>query len=82
MCLILLSQKDVNDVRLKSIERFITYVGTGFAISTFIDKRVFGTRDYTSIDLLMVVVVLLVSYYDVKKLNKIAKTHSGNERTR
>jgi len=82
LCLILSTQKEVTDIRLKSIERFIAYVGTGFAISTFIDKRVFGTREYTKVDLLMVIVVLIVSYYDVKKLKKIAKTHSGDEPTR
>ena len=80
LCLILLTQKDIEDVKLKSIERFIAYVGTGFTISTFIDKRVFGTREYTQVDLLMVIVVLIASYYDVKRLNRLAKTHSENER--
>ena len=55
-------------------------MGTGFTISTFIDKRVFGTREYTQVDLLMVIVVLIASYYDVKRLNRLAKTHSENER--
>ena len=80
LCLILCTQKEVTDIRLKSIEHFIAYMGTGFAISTFIDKRIFGTREYTQIDLLMVIVVLIASYYDVKKLNKLAKTHAENER--
>lgn len=76
LCLILSTRKEVTDIKLKSIERFIAYVCTGFAISTFIDKRVFGTREYTRVDLLMVIVVLIASYYDIKKLNEIAKKHS------
>ena len=76
LCLILSTRKEVTDIKLKSIERFIAYVVTGFAISTFIDKRVFGTREYTQVDLLMVIVVLIASYYDIKKLNEIAKKHT------
>jgi len=76
LCFILAAQKETNNTRLRLIERFITSVGIGLAISNIIDRRIYGTREYTKIDLLMVIVIILVSYYDFKRLSKIAKKHT------
>jgi len=75
---ILASQKRTTDVRVRLIEKLIINIGIGFTTSNFIDKRILNTREYTLADLVMVIVVILVSYYDFKKLSKLAKTHSGN----
>ena len=74
---ILAAQKKTDNIKLKSIEKLILNIGIGFASSNFIDRRILNTREYTLADLSMVIVVFLVSYYDFKKLNKLAKTHSG-----
>lgn len=70
LCFIFMTLPQQQDKTLKSIEKFITYVGSGFTLSTFIDKRIFGIVSYTNIDLLMVVIVLIIAFFDVRKYNK------------
>ena len=77
LCFYLASLKQTDDKRLRLIEKFITNVGIGLATSNAIDRHLYGTSTYTKADLVMVTVVILVSYYDFKRLNKLAKTHSG-----
>jgi len=71
------AQKRTSDHRIRMIEKLIINIGIGFTSSNFIDRRILGTREYTLADLGMIIVVFLVSYYDFKRLNKLAKTHSG-----
>jgi len=77
MLFILAAQKRTSNAKVRLIEKLIVNIGIGFTMSNFIDKRILGTREYTVSDIAMVVVVVLVSYYDFKKLNKIAKYHNG-----
>jgi hypothetical protein len=79
LCFWLVNIRPTDVVRINLIEKFITNVGIGLAASNAIDRHLYGTRSYTKADLVMIIVVVLVSYYDFRKLKKIAKTHSGNE---
>jgi hypothetical protein len=79
LCFVLASFKSTNSIRLRLIEKFITNVGIGLASSNVIDRHFYGTESYVTTDVLMVIAVVLVSYYDFKRLKKLAKTHSGNE---
>ena len=76
---ILASHKKTSDARVRIIEKLIVNVGIAFAASNFIDRRLLGERDYHETDLLMIIVVFLVSYYDFKKLKKIAKTQTNEQ---
>lgn len=73
LCFILAAQRPNNNVRLRLIERFIMDVGIGLAISNVIDRRLHGIRGYRIMDIAMVMVVFLASYYNFKRLSKIAK---------
>jgi len=77
LCFWLVNIKPTDIVRINLIEKFITNVGIGLAVSNAIDRRLYEGRSYTKADLAMIIVVFLVSYYDFRKLNKLAKTHSG-----
>jgi len=74
---ILAAQKKTDDLRIAMIEKLILNISIGFTTSNFIDKRIFGVQSYVASDILMILVVVLVSYYDFRKLSKLAKTHSG-----
>ena len=77
LCFIVASLKNTSEVRIAKIEKFISNVGIGLAVSNAIDRHT-GNRDYFTLkDLATIIAVLLVSYYDFKRLDKIAKTHSG-----
>ena len=77
LCFYLASLKQTDDKKIRLIEKFITNVGIGLATSNAIDRHLYGTNSYTLADIAMVIVVVLVSYYDFKRLSKLAKTHSG-----
>ncbi len=70
LCFYLASLEPNNNIKLRLIEKFISNVGVGLAVSNAIDRRTHDRMYYTSADLAMLIVVLLVSYYDFKKLNK------------
>jgi len=74
---ILAAQKKTDSIKMRMIEKLILNIGIGFTTSNFIDKRIFGVQSYVLSDIAMIIVVVLVSYYDFRKLNKIAKIHSG-----
>ena len=80
LCFVLASFKSTDNLKLIRIEKFITSVGIGLALSNYIDRHFYGIESYIATDLMTVIAILLVSYYDFNKLKKIAKTHSGNER--
>lgn len=79
LCFIFMSLPKPKEIRYILVERFIVYIGSGFTISTFIDKRVFGTREYTKIDLLMVLIVVITSIYDAKRSLKAEQNKPKNE---
>ncbi len=80
LCFILAAQKPNDNVRLKLIERFIMDVGIGLAVSNVIDRRLYDVRGYRIMDLVMVTVVFLASYYNFKRLSKIAKNKFNETR--
>ena len=71
MLFILAAQEKTDSIRIRLIEKLILNISIGFTTSNFIDKRIFGVQSYTKTDILMVIVVILVSYYDFRKLKKL-----------
>ena len=65
------AQEKTDSIRIRLIEKLILNISIGFTTSNFIDKRIFGVQSYTKTDILMVIVVVLVSYYDFRKLKKL-----------
>ena len=57
----------------KGILRFILSVGVGFAISNVIDKCYFNVLEFTTVDIYMIIVTVLVSGYDWYKTSKYYK---------
>jgi len=71
MLFVLAAQEKTDSVKIRLIEKLILNISIGFTTSNFIDKRIFGVQSYTKTDILMVIVVILVSYYDFRKLKKL-----------
>jgi len=80
LCFILASLERTTNIRINLIEKFITSLGIGLAISNVIDRHFKGTESYVQTDIMIVLSVVLVSFYDFQRLKKLAKTHNGNER--
>jgi hypothetical protein len=57
----------------KGILRFILSIGIGFAISNVIDKWYFDVREFTTADIYMIIVTVLISGYDWYKTSKYYK---------
>jgi hypothetical protein len=57
----------------KGFLRFILSVGVGFAISNVIDKLYFSVIEFTTSDIYMIIITLLVSGYDWYKSSKYYK---------
>ena len=74
----------LNDLRNKInlIEKFITSLGIGLATSNVIDRHFYNIESYVSTDIMIVLCVFLVSFYDFKRLNKLAKIHNGKNDTK
>jgi len=82
LCFILASLDRTTNIKINLIEKFITSLGIGLAISNVVDRHFKGIESYVTTDLMIVTCIILVSFYDFKRLSKKAKTHSGNERTK
>ena len=70
---ILASQDKTDSIKLRLLEKLILNISIGFTTSNFIDKRFFGVQGYVTTDIVMIIVVVLVSYYDFRKLKKLVK---------
>ena len=57
----------------KGLLRFILSIGVGFAISNAIDKIYFNVLEFTTADIYMIIITLLVSGYDWYKSSKFNK---------
>jgi len=79
LCFILASLEKTTNIRINLIEKFITSLGIGLAISNVVDRHFKGIESYAITDLMIVACIILVSFYDFKRLSKKAKHHSGNE---
>ena len=79
LCFILASLEKTTNKKINLIEKFITSLGIGLAISNVIDRHFKGIESYVITDLMIVSCIILVSFYDFKRLSKQAKTHNGNE---
>ena len=70
---ILAAQDKTDSIKLRLLEKLILNISIGFTTSNFIDKRIFGVQGYVTTDIVMIIVVVLVSYYDFRKLKKLVK---------
>ena len=70
---ILAAQDKTDSIKLRLLEKLILNISIGFTTSNFIDKRFFGVQGYVTTDIVMTIVVVLVSYYDFRKLKKLVK---------
>ena len=69
----LAAQDKTDSIKLRLLEKLILNISIGFTTSNFIDKRFFGVQGYVTTDIVMIIVVVLVSYYDFRKLKKLVK---------
>ena len=79
LCFILASLEKTTNQRINLIEKFITSLGIGLAISNVIDRHFKGIESYVVTDIMIVSCIILVSFYDFKRLSKLANTHNGND---
>jgi len=79
LCFILASLEKTTNKRINLIEKFITSLGIGLAISNVIDRHFKGIESYVVTDIMIVSCIILVSFYDFKRLSKLANTHNGND---
>ena len=79
LCFILASLEKTTNTRINLIEKFITSLGIGLAISNVIDRHFKGIESYVVTDIMIVSCIILVSFYDFKRLSKLANTHNGND---
>ena len=77
LCFILASLEKTTNKKINLIEKFITSLGIGLAISNVIDRHFKGIESYVITDLMIVTCIILVSFYDFKRLSKQANTHNG-----
>jgi len=81
LCFILASLERTTNIKINLIEKFITSLGIGLAISNVIDRHFKGIESYVQTDIMIVACIFLVSFYDFRRLSKIANTHNKNEST-
>ena len=55
------------------IEKMITSIGVGYGIANFIDRKFFHDRVFGLNDLIIVIVIVLISQIDLKKIKKMRK---------
>ena len=82
LCFILANLEKTTNIKINLIEKFITSLGIGLATSNVIDRHFYGIESYVSTDIMIVLCVFLVSFYDFKRLNKLAKIHNGRNDTK
>jgi hypothetical protein len=71
-----MSVKGATDKTIKKIEMFMYSFGVGLAVSNFIDRRLLDNRYFEWDSVYAVLLIAIVSYFNVKRLTKTAKEHS------
>jgi len=71
-CYLSLTIKRSTYKKIASVEEFIISFGVGFAISNVIDRFVLDNRLFTWSGYYPLLIIAIVSYFNVKRLNKIA----------
>lgn len=79
LCFVLASLERTTNIRINLIEKFITSLGIGLAISNVIDRHFEGIESYVTTDIMVVICVFLVSYYDFRRLDKLSQKHIKND---
>ena len=75
LCYLSMSVRGATDLKLKKIEMFMTSFGVGLAVSNFIDRRFLDDRYFEWDSMYTVLVIAIVSYFNVRRLTKIAYKH-------
>jgi len=73
-----LTQKKSNNKRIAFVEEFVISFGVGFAVSNVIDRFFLDNRLFTWSSYLPLILIAIVSYYNVKRIAKHAKKHAEN----
>ncbi len=77
LCYITLTLKSSSIKRIKFIEDFIISFGVGFAVSNVIDRWFLESYVFSWHAYYPLVLIAIVSYFNVKRLNKIAEKHAS-----
>ena len=78
LCYLSLTTKKSTNKRVLFIEQFIISFGAGLAISNVIDRMVLGSRVFSWSAYYPLVIIAIVSYYNVKRITKHAEQHAKN----
>lgn len=75
LCYLSISVKGATNKTIEKVEMFMYSFGVGLAVSNFIDRRFLDQRYFEWDSYYAVLVIAIVSYFNVKRITKIAKTH-------
>lgn len=76
LCFVLSNLERTTNIKINLIEKFITSLGIGLATSNVIDRHFYNVESYVVTDIMIVLCVFLVSFYDFKRLSKLANNHT------
>ena len=78
LCYLSISSKGSTNKRIENIEKFMYSFGVGLAVSNFIDRRFLDNRNFEWHSIYTVVIIAIVSYFNIKRITKQAKQHANN----
>jgi len=78
LCYLSITVKEASDKTINKIEIFMYSFGVGLAVSNFIDRRFLDNRYFEWDSVFAVVIIAIVSYFNVKRLTKIADKQIKN----
>jgi hypothetical protein len=64
-----------DDLKLRKIEKLMIGFAKGFVISNFIDRTRLGDNEFTSIDLMLLMVITIISYFTPTRIKKNSEKH-------
>lgn len=79
MCYLMMTLKSSEIKRIKFIEDFMIQFGVMFAFSNVIDRWILDSRIFMWSAYYPLLLIAVVSFFNVKRLNKIAEKHLTNE---
>ena len=77
-CYLSISVKGSKNNRVEKIEMFMYSFGVGLAVSNFIDRRLLDNVYFEWDSIYAVLIIAIVSYFNVKRITKHAEKHAKN----
>ncbi len=78
LCYLSISVKGSKNKSVEKIEMFMYSFGVGLAVSNFIDRRLLDNVYFEWDSIYAVLIIAIVSYFNVKRITKHAEKHAKN----